>query len=107
MRRSISLGPLHLNFSRTGIGLSVYSRRTMALAGPRRTFVRMGSQGLAYRQHFDMAEHGIVSPDGDSLGPYDALKPDANGLIESSGSEVLSQVNARVSQTPQAPIIIA
>ncbi len=107
MRRSISLGPLRLNLSRTGIGLSIYSRRSMALTGPRRTFIQMGRQGLAYRQHLDMAEQGISSLDADSRGLYDSLRPDAGSLVESSGSEVLSQVNARVRQTPQAPIIVA
>ena len=79
----------------------------MALTGPRRTFIQMGRHGLAYRQHLDMAEHGIVSLEADSQGPNDGLRPDAGSLVESSGSEVLSQVNARVRQTPQAPIIIA
>ena len=107
MRRAIGLGPLRLNLSAMGIGVSFWSRRTRNVTGPRRTFVQIGAQGLAYRQHLDAAEHGIVFLEADPPGPHGALKSDASGLVEASGQQVLAQVNARAAQIPQAPIILA
>ncbi len=49
----------------------------------------------------------MVFLEADRSGPYPAVRPDARGLVETSGPEVLSQVNARVTQLPQAPIIVA
>ena len=107
--KAISFGAVRLSLARWGIGLS-FVRAGMQLAiGPRSTYIQMSRNGLSYRQRLDAAGRAAISfetglpnretPATDS--------PEGSGLVASSSREVISQVNARASQTAHAPIIIA
>ncbi|MCS6990510.1 MAG: DUF4236 domain-containing protein [Chitinophagales bacterium] len=50
IRKSIAIGPLRINFSKSGIGLSVGVRGFRIGTGPRGHYVHMGMGGVYYRQ---------------------------------------------------------
>jgi hypothetical protein len=49
-RKSIGFGPLRLNFSKSGIGLSTGVKGARIWTGPRGTYVQVGREGFYYRQ---------------------------------------------------------
>lgn len=57
-RRSVSRGPLRLNFSKRGVGASVGFRGLRLGIGPRGTYVRGGRGGFYYQQY----QHSGGSP---------------------------------------------
>ena len=108
-RKAICFGPVRFNLSKTGIGVSVGRSGTGLAIGPRGTYVHMAGNALSYRQRLDAAGPVAISIENDlperETAPTN--NPEARGLAASSSREVLSQVNARASQTAHAPIIIA
>ena len=76
-RRSVSVGPLRLNFSRSGIGVSVGVRGARVSSGPKGTYVSLGAYGVRYSKK-------LISPRNDA--PAD-IKPshfaaDPKGSVE-------------------------
>src|SRR5512143_1017261 len=49
-RRSIKMGPLRLNLSTRGVGISAGVRGARVAVGPRGTYVTLGRGGFQYRQ---------------------------------------------------------
>lgn len=49
-RKSFKFGPMRLNFSKSGIGVSAGVRGARISAGPRGTYLNVGRGGLYYRQ---------------------------------------------------------
>ncbi len=47
-RRSISLGPLRLNFSKCGVGMSFGGHGVRVSTGPRGSFMSLGAAGFRY-----------------------------------------------------------
>jgi len=47
-RRSISLGPLRLNFSKSGVGMSFGGHGARVSTGPRGSFLSLGAAGFRY-----------------------------------------------------------
>jgi len=50
LRKSVKVGPLRFNFSKSGIGVSAGVRGLRIGTGPRGNYVHMGRHGLYYRQ---------------------------------------------------------
>ena len=109
IRKAISFGPLRFNLSKSGIGVSVGVKGARIGTGPGGAYVHMGRHGLYYRQrlgteHFSSIPRAIHPPEAY---PEPAAFPDVTELVDSSSEEVLSQLNARLSQTSHAPLILA
>ena len=51
-KRSTKFGPLRLNFSKSGIGVSAGIRGARVSTGPKGTYINVGSKGFYYRQKF-------------------------------------------------------
>ena len=103
-RKAISFGPVRFNLSTRGIGVSIGARPGRFGAGTERTYVRIGREGFSYRQCLDAAGSSAMSAEADGA---PTTSPGGSDLVVSSSREVLAEVNARASQAPHAPFIIA
>jgi large-conductance mechanosensitive channel len=55
-RKSAVLGPIRLNFSKSGIGVSTGVKGARLVFTPKGTFVHIGRNGLYYRKHISLKE---------------------------------------------------
>jgi hypothetical protein len=106
IRKAIGFGPVRFNLSKSGLGVSVGVKGARIGTGPSGAYIHMGRHGLYYRQRLD-GEHSsnvppATQPSATSPGP--TTYPDVSELVDSSSKEVLSQLNAHVSQTSHAPL---
>ena len=117
-RKSASLGPIRLNSSRSGIGISADVRGDRISTGPRGTCVNVGAGGFRYSYRWDdqpSPQRG--QPGSDSLGPSGqnvvceqlietvesgrTIETSADELIE----EIRSKANSRLSLTSVACVV--
>lgn len=61
-RRSLRMGPLRLNLSPSGVGLSAGIRGARVSVGPRGTYVTLSAGGFQYRRKVDDAPDGVTAP---------------------------------------------
>ena len=52
-RKSIRFGPLRLNLSKSGVGLSAGVKGARVSKGPRGTYLNVGAGGVQYRKKLD------------------------------------------------------
>ena len=52
-RKSIRFGPLRLNLSKSGVGLSAGVKGARVSRGPRGTYLNVGAGGVQYRKKLD------------------------------------------------------
>lgn len=86
-RKSVSFGPLRINFSKSGVSYSAGVKGARISTGPRGTYVNIGSNGIYYRQRIDLqtpnvptlpppifntSEHTITSGNIDALSDVDS-----------------------------------
>ncbi|HEV2706376.1 MAG TPA: DUF4236 domain-containing protein [Pyrinomonadaceae bacterium] len=57
-RKSINFGPLRLNFSKRGVGVSAGVRGARVSKGPSGTYLNVGRGGLSYRKKLDAKTEG-------------------------------------------------
>jgi hypothetical protein len=50
LRKAFNFGPLRLNLSRSGLGMSVGIKGARIAVGPRGSYVHLGRKGFYYRQ---------------------------------------------------------
>ena len=75
IRKSISLGPVRFNLSKSGLGVSLGVKGLRVGTGPRGKYLHMGRGGLYYR----------TSLEGK---PADATEQNEAGQLEQSGPEM-------------------
>ncbi len=95
IRKSVNLGPLRLNFSKSGVGVSFGAKGARISSGPRGTYIHLGRDGVYYRQRID----GSI-PDPESQ-TFESSTRHRNICI----GEALSRINARIEQPAYATII--
>ena len=93
-RRSISKGPVRLNFSRRGVGVSVGVRGLRLGAGPRGTYVRGGRGGFYYQQYLRTQDPafapGPAAPHASAGVPTEFVaEPNAHG------DDAITEINRR------------
>ncbi|MBR3247015.1 MAG: DUF4236 domain-containing protein [Clostridiales bacterium] len=71
-RKSKSVGPFRLNFSKSGVGVSTGVKGARVSFGPRGTYVHLGRHGLYYRQKIGNRKNGIRN---NQSGRVQAYKP--------------------------------
>lgn len=89
-RKSMSFGPLRLNFSKSGIGASVGVKGARVRFTKRGTYVNLGSNGIYYRQRIDTADKPSIIPPS----PIEHLNPEA-ATITSGDIEKITDVDSR------------
>ena len=112
-RKSVNFGPVRLNFSKSGVGVSVGVKGARISTGPRGTYVHVGSNGFYYRQRLD-----TPSPQARRHVPQQPYVPsptssahviataDVSHLVDTSSAEILQQINTRARQMRYTPFVI-
>jgi len=106
-RKSVSVGPLRFNFSKSGIGVSTGIPGFRVGTGPRGNYVHVGRGGFYYRKTFSSTSSKAARP---SLSSLNQQNPDLNGtvgfmhsvsssdvaeLVDSSSHALLSELNEK------------
>lgn len=60
-RKSVKLGPLRLNFSKSGVGVSGGVKGARVSVGPRGTHVSAGRHGVYYRKRIGGGKRGATT----------------------------------------------
>ena len=112
-RKSVSFGPIRLNFSKSGVGVSAGVRGARVSAGPSGTYVHAGTNGFYYRQRID-GSRTSSRPRSPRVSTYTANSPfedfeihsaDVSRFVETSNAKVVEEINARLAETRYAPIV--
>ena len=117
-RRSVRFGPIRLNFSSSGIGVSAGIKGARISTGPRGTYVHAGRNGFYYSQRIGSQNpprpqrpprgQPSQSPSlfQQSSSPYVIETADVSRLVETSNTELLNQINANAAQMRSAPFAV-
>jgi Holliday junction DNA helicase RuvB len=109
IRKSISIGPVRLNFSKSGLGVSVGVTGARVGTGPRGAYVHIGRNGLYYRERIG-GRARRNDPPASSGGPSpntSQTKPaDAEHFVDSSNEAVLAAINRRIAAFEVAPLVV-
>jgi hypothetical protein len=125
LRKSVKVGPLRFNLSKSGLGVSVGIRGLRFGAGPRGNYVHMGTHGIYYRATIPSASRPLTTRPSSTTRPT-VIQPeipagthapleeiesaDATQIIDSSSADLLQELNAkrrRVSLWPLAAALTA
>lgn len=117
LRKSISVGPLRFNLSKSGIGLSAGVKGFRLGAGPRGNYVHMGRGGLYYRATLSpsssAARPAREPPPGDSAIPAHTHAPleeiestDASQIVDSSSRDLLDELNRKRAKMRLWPLVL-
>ncbi len=117
LRKSISVGPLRFNLSKSGIGVSAGVTGLRFGVGPRGNYVHMGRGGLYYRATLPPSSSSRNSP----TRPPSPIKPeippgthaplediesaDISQIVDSSSRELLDELNRKRAKTRLWPIV--
>ena len=64
-RKSLKFGPLRVNLSKSGVGLSTGVKGARVSKGPRGTYLNVGTGGVQYRKKLDgTSERGMSKKSG-------------------------------------------
>ncbi len=117
LRKSISVGPLRFNLSKSGIGVSAGVTGLRFGVGPRGNYVHMGRGGLYYRATLPSSSSPRNSP-ARPLSPFAPEIPsgthapleeiesaDVSQIVDSSSRELLDELNRKRAKTRLWPIV--
>jgi hypothetical protein len=119
-RKSVKLGPMRLNFSKSGIGVSAGVKGARISAGPRGTYVHAGAGGFYYSQRIGGSSVRTTfthpaparrqagwQPAAPALQEqYRIESADVSRLVETTNAELLEQINSAARQTRHAPFAV-
>jgi len=108
-RKSLKVGPLRFNLSKSGIGVSTGIKGFRVGTGPRGNYVHMGRGGLYYRQTLPAGSQSQRTPDAG--GRTDVLNEigssNVAGMTDSSAHSLLNELNEKRRKLPFWPIVAA
>lgn len=124
LRKSISVGPLRFNLSKSGIGVSAGVKGLRFGTGPRGNYVHMGRGGLYYRATIPSssaspsqapsqprpmpANHiGPVIPSGTHASLEEIESADVSRLADSSSRELLDELNRKKNKMRLWPLAVS
>lgn len=108
IRKSVRLGPIQLNFSKSGVGISFGVKGARLSTGPRGTYIHVGSNGIYYRQKIGQStsDDSAKSPNhSDAATQTTPSGVSIDDLVDSSSAVLLNQINSRIQQPTHAPIV--
>jgi hypothetical protein len=105
IRKSINVGPIRFNLSKSGIGTSVGIKGLRLGSGPRGNYVHMGREGLYFRRSLGQSslspsrdyrpEDVIIDPDL-SVEPMQEIESSGvDEMVDSSSKELLEEINRK------------
>ena len=108
LRKSLTVGPLRFNLSKSGIGVSAGIPGFRVGAGPRGNYVHMGRGGLYYRQSlntgggsFPATPQLVTAPDG----LMEIESSSALQMVDATSVAVLDELNAKQKATRWWPLV--
>lgn len=119
IRKSVSVGPFRLNFSKGGVGASVGVKGFRVGTGPRGHYVHAGAGGLYYRSSIGRAgERPAGGRDPQPSQPAYVDNVTADGIVmrevdsgdvllmrDATAKDLLDDVNEKANKTPLAPLV--
>jgi len=93
LRRSIRVGPVRFNVSKSGIGMSTGIKGFRVGTGPRGNYVQMGRGGIYYRAALNAGESSRAGLPSKASPPSPAVAQ-TNGMAEIESGDVLQMVDA-------------
>ena len=115
LRKSVRVGPLRFNLSKSGIGVSTGIRGLRVGMGPRGNYVHMGLGGLYYRTTLrpDPASEAGLRPTASpipgesiSVGPMEAIESSSTlRMVDSSSTTLLEELNSKRSRIRIWPFV--
>lgn len=114
IRKSLRVGPLRFNLSKSGIGVSAGIPGFRMATGPRSNYVHMGRKGLYYRKTLsrpatrprESSPHPGI-PYGSDVALKEVRSARISQLQDSSSAELLSEMNAKARRHKITPIATA
>jgi uncharacterized tellurite resistance protein B-like protein len=116
IRKSLSLGPLRFNLSKSGIGISTGVRGFRIGTGPRGNYVHIGRGGFYYRQTLpspteDVSDrtrvsHPIQTPAGTHGAMTEISSGSVSSMVDSSSFALLAELDRKRKWVRLAPIVI-
>jgi len=119
IRKSVSVGPFRLNFSKGGVGASVGVKGFRVGTGPRGHYVHAGAGGLYYRSSIGRAGERPAkgsAPRPSQPGYLDNVT--ADGIVmrevdsgdvllmrDATAKDLLDDINEKANKTPLAPLV--
>ena len=107
LRKSVRVGPLRFNLSKSGVGVSAGIKGLRVGTGPRGNYVHMGRHGLYYRATLPSGQQRppqLVSPSSvpDTPQPVTDHEPlqeiesgDVETMRDSSSADLLDEINRK------------
>ncbi|MCZ6595614.1 MAG: DUF4236 domain-containing protein [Bacteroidetes bacterium] len=111
LRKSVRVGPLRFNFSKSGIGASAGIKGLRLGTGPRGNYVHMGRHGLYFRKTLSSKSstkepsfHLRESPSSEPVSNYnlpgvedfrEIESADVQQMVDSSSRELLDEINSK------------
>jgi hypothetical protein len=114
IRKGIKLGPLRLNLSRSGLGMSVGVKGARVGVGPRGSYVHLGRGGLYYRQSLGhalspTATRSVETRQQPNLESQPALhdiaSAEASTMSDASSASILQELNRVQRKTQWFPMV--
>jgi Protein of unknown function (DUF4236) len=106
LRKSVKVGPLRFNLSKSGVSVSTGITGLRFGVGPRGNWIRMGSGGLSYRAALSPAAPAKFKPspvpqsdlpilDGTHAPLEEIESADVSRIVDSSSRELLDELNSK------------
>lgn len=88
LRKSIKVGPLRFNLSKSGVGVSTGIKGFRVGTGPRGNYIHMGAGGIYYRATIPTANPANNGRNVPTVGPMEEIESaDATQIVDSSSRE--------------------
>lgn len=108
LRKSIKVGPLRFNLSKSGVGVSTGVKGLRVGTGPRGNYVHMGRKGLYYRATIPKSSSARptpttrpptpaeLTPESATHAPLEEIESaDISQIVDSSSSELLAELSKK------------
>lgn len=113
-RKSVGFGPIRVNFSKSGIGISTGVRGARISTGPRGIFINLGAGGIYYRQRIDFEPRNNhrhpcqqIVPNIEAIADNSAkTRTDITSIKDSSPSQLIDQLTKSAEWVRRAPILL-
>ena len=107
LRKAFNFGPLRLNLSKSGVGVSAGVKGFRVSTGPRGTHLHAGRGGIYFRQRLDVPSGRtragqVTAPPGTST---EILTADAAHLVDEDAGNLMREINERYRIMALAPVI--
>ena len=111
LRKSISVGPLRFNLSKSGVGVSAGVKGFRAGTGPRGNYVHMGRHGVYYRATLPSGSRSAgtapTTPTLPPSAPTETLTQIQSGnverMVDATSAELIAELNTKQKRWRTAP----